>query len=47
MNIAKLALEQEPYLVETRRWLHRHPELSWEETGTTERILAELNAMGG
>jgi len=46
MQIDKLARELEPYLIEKRRYFHSHPELSWEETATTETLAAELGAMG-
>lgn len=29
-----------------RRWLHQHPELSWQEARTAERIIAELERLG-
>ena len=32
--------------VELRRWLHRHPELSFREVETADRIVAELNHLG-
>ncbi|HPS80860.1 MAG TPA: amidohydrolase, partial [Candidatus Limiplasma sp.] len=46
MQIEKLARELEPYLMDKRRYFHRHPELSWQETATTEALAEELNAMG-
>ncbi len=35
-----------PHLVELRREFHRHPELGYEERWTSERIRAELKAIG-
>lgn len=35
-----------PYMVEFRRDLHRHPELSMGETRTSQRIAAQLSALG-
>jgi len=32
-------------LVELRRWLHQHPELSFQEQETAQRIIAELQAL--
>jgi len=46
MDCNALALQLEPWLVETRRWLHSHPELSWEEEQTTARVESELTALG-
>ena len=36
----------EKELIETRRYLHRHPELSFQETGTADYIRSTLNALG-
>ncbi|MBD8868661.1 amidohydrolase [Nocardioides donggukensis] len=36
----------EPELIEMRRDLHAHPELSWNEVRTTERIAVRLEAVG-
>ncbi|HEV7702828.1 MAG TPA: M20/M25/M40 family metallo-hydrolase, partial [Gemmatimonadaceae bacterium] len=33
-------------LVELRRDLHRHPELSWKEQATSERLVAALASLG-
>ena len=33
-------------LVELRRDLHRHPELSWKETETSDKLLAALTSLG-
>lgn len=47
MNRAlELACQQESYVIEQRRWFHRHPELSWQERETTEHIAGELRAIG-
>lgn len=46
MNFNKLAKQTEAYIIEQRRWCHRHPELSWEEVRTTDHIVQELTAMG-
>ena len=36
----------EQYLIENFEWFHRHPELSYEEYETTERIRAVLTDAG-
>ena len=36
----------EKELIETRRYLHRHPELSFQETDTADYIRSSLNALG-
>ena len=36
-----------PWLEETYRWLHAHPELSTQEHGTAARVLEEVRAMPG
>lgn len=46
MNIQELAKEQENYVIETRRWLHAHPELGTKETETTAFIKAQLEELG-
>lgn len=46
MNVQQLAKEQETYIVETRRWLHAHPELSCKEVETTRFIAGELAKIG-
>lgn len=38
--------EAEPYIIEMRRWFHRHPEVSLEEKATSAKIKEELTAMG-
>lgn len=35
-----------PFLVECRRWLHRHPELSFEEVKTRDYVVERLREMG-
>ena len=42
MDIRALAEKYEGYIIEQRRWFHAHPELSWEEFGTTDHIQEEL-----
>lgn len=34
------------HMIELRRWFHQHPELSFEEATTAERIIAELISLG-
>jgi amidohydrolase len=46
MNYKDLAEKTESYIIERRRWFHRHPELSWEEFRTTDEIASELEKMG-
>lgn len=46
MSIKELAEKYDGYIVEKRRYFHQHPELSWEETNTTDVIEAELKGMG-
>ena len=38
--------KNQEYLIEKRRYFHRHPELSWQEFETAKAIRAELTAMG-
>ena len=46
MNQAlELAQWVEDYVIEQRRWVHSHPELSWQEQETTRHIAEELRAM--
>ena len=45
-DVRKLAHEVWPYVVEMRRDFHRHPEPSFEEFRTTDRIAEELDKMG-
>lgn len=46
MDIAKLAEEQESYVIEQRRRFHRFPELAWEEVQTTLAIECQLREIG-
>lgn len=46
MEFIELAQQEKEYMVEMRRHLHRHPEVSMEEVETTKTIAAELNRMG-
>ncbi len=46
MDIREAAQRHNNYIVELRRWFHAHPELSFEEKITTERIRCELEGMG-
>lgn len=45
-TIQALGTAAEPYIIEQRRYFHRHPELSLQEFATTEAIARELDAMG-
>ncbi|MEA5146238.1 MAG: amidohydrolase [Candidatus Limiplasma sp.] len=46
MDIRQLAAGQRDYILHTRRHLHSHPELSWQEVATTAFITRELTALG-
>ena len=46
MNIQTIAKELESYILNCRRFLHAHPELSTKETETTAFIIKELESMG-
>lgn len=46
MNTKELAQKYESYIIEQRRYFHRHPELSLEEFQTTDYIAKELDKMG-
>lgn len=46
MKAAKLCSEQEPYIIEMRRWFHSHPEPSLKEEKTSQKIQEELKSMG-
>ena len=46
INAMELAHSVQDYVVEYRRDLHRHPELSMQEFRTTDRICEELDKMG-
>lgn len=44
-----LGVLDEPFrdhLIKLRRWLHQHPELSYQEAETAKRIMQELDALG-
>jgi amidohydrolase len=45
-EIAAVAAEIEPQLIEARRWFHQHPELSNREETTAAEIARRLEAMG-
>ncbi len=45
-DIATVASEIEPQLIEARRWFHQHPELSNREERTAAEIARRLEAMG-
>lgn len=46
MNIKELVEKNKDYIVEMRRYFHKHPELSYEEFETTKKIAEELDKMG-
>lgn len=46
MDIKNLHKENEPYIIEMRRWFHRHPETSLKEEKTSLKIREELDKMG-
>ncbi|MCR5347982.1 MAG: amidohydrolase [Fretibacterium sp.] len=46
-KICDLAKGYEPELIGLRRYFHEHPELSWEEFRTTDRIEEELRKIAG
>lgn len=46
MNIKEEAQSLAPYIVEQRRYLHRHPERSFKEKETTAYLAKELAQMG-
>ena len=45
-RIKQLAHAQHEEVIEWRRWMHRHPDLSQEEYGTMEFVAERLRAMG-
>ena len=45
-TIRELAAKFEPEIVSLRRHFHAHPELSWKESRTTDRIEEELKKLG-
>lgn len=46
MELNKLMKSVKPYVIEMRRYFHAHPEKSWDEYKTAERIEEELGKMG-
>ena len=46
MDLKKLCAEAESYIIDLRRWFHRHPEVSCKEFETSKKIQEELTAMG-
>lgn len=46
MNVFQEVKKHEAYAVEMRRYFHKHPELSWKEYNTAEKIREELTKMG-
>jgi amidohydrolase len=46
MGIKELADKYESYIIDKRRYFHRHPELSFEEKNTTADLVKELESMG-
>lgn len=46
MIMKDLAEKYESYIIEKRRYFHRHPELSYKEEKTTAYIVEELKAIG-
>ena len=44
--IQKVMQELEPEYIKIRRYLHKHPELSFQEENTTKFIKDELNKYG-
>lgn len=46
MDIRKRAEELEAEVIELRRWLHQHAEVSWQEYESTEYIIAYLEKLG-
>ena len=46
MDVLQLAKAAEGRIIDIRRDLHRHPELSWQEVRTTAVVEAELVALG-
>ena len=45
-TIKRMAHEQRAEVIEWRRWMHRHPELSQEEYGTMAFVAERLTEMG-
>lgn len=45
-RILELTEKYVPYMIETRRYLHQYPEVSYQEFETTKFIKKELDSMG-
>ncbi|NLY47366.1 MAG: amidohydrolase, partial [Tissierella sp.] len=45
MNAFKEAKRIEEYVIEMRRYFHKHPEISWKEVNTSNKICEELDKM--
>lgn len=45
-ELLELTQKYLPYMIETRRYLHQHPEVSYQEYETTKFIKSELEKMG-
>lgn len=45
MNAFKEAKNIEEYVIEMRRYFHKHPEMSWKEVSTSNKICEELDKM--
>ena len=46
MNVFEEAKNIEEYLIDMRRYFHKHPEISWKEVNTSNKICQELDKMG-
>lgn len=46
MNVLEEAKKTEQYVINTRRYFHKYPELSWQEVKTSDKICQELEQMG-
>ena len=46
MNIKETAQKYSDYIIETRRYLHMHPELSTKEYETSKFVQSELDKIG-
>lgn len=46
MKIKELAKQNKDYVIDLRREFHMHPELSWQEERTSQRVKEELEKMG-
>ena len=45
MDIRALAEQNSDYIIERRRYYHRHPELSFQEWETTKALLEDVKAL--